>query len=913
MPLQESALRSVRRILNLLPWLILAAGLALTGLLGTQLRQREIANQQEEFALRLDEISSSLRQRMLVHAQILRGVAGLFGSSEAVTRDEFRRYVAELQLADAYPGIQAIGYAVLVPASDRARHLAHIRAQGFPDYDIQPAGDRDPYSAVIFVEPFDWRNQRALGFDFLTEPVRTAAAARARDQNQAIFSDPVTLKQETDEQVQAGAVLFAPDYRPGLPLETIEQRRAALRGWVYAAIRIRDLVDTYLNHEYPQLSKRLSISIRAPGFGSADTLLYALNPQPKTAPHPLEGERLIDFGGANWAIRITPLPTYLAGEEAGDSSRTFMVAGALLTLMLALLAFLLIRGHLKVATALEDSSRANRALAERTRELAESEGRVRAKLDTLLSPEGDLGTLDLADVIDCGELQALMENFFRLTQLAVALLDLKGKVLVATGWQDICTQFHRVHPDSARNCLESDTLLSHGVEPGTFRTYRCKNGMLDVVTPIMVGGRHLGNLFLGQFLFEDEPPNREGFRVQAQRYGFDETAYLAAYDRVPRLDREKVRVVMHFFMQFAGIISRLSHGNLQLARALIEQERWRTALIKAREQAEAANRAKSTFLATMSHEIRTPLNAILGFAQVLVRDPGLTSSQRDGLVTIQRGGEHLLSLINDILDLAKIEAGRMSVQSAPFDLPRLVADTAAFFKPGAQERGLELHLETPGVPRMVIGDKLHLRQVLINLMGNAIKFTLAGRVTLRVAPAGGDALRFSVQDTGPGMSPAEVARLFEPFTQTATGRQTGEGTGLGLALSSEFVRLMGGDLGVDSTPGQGTCFSFTLALAPTTGSGSGEASDAPTVRAGLAPVATAPLSPPDLTARLAACPAGWRAALKEAVALGDFGRIAAQLAVVKDTDPALYEVLAHWAYNYDLEAFATLLGHPEGD
>jgi len=315
----------------------------------------------------------------------------------------------------------------------------------------------------------------------------------------------------------------------------------------------------------------------------------------------------------------------------------------------------------------------------------------------------------------------------------------------------------------------------------------------------------------------------------------------------------------------------------------------------------------------MSHEIRTPLNAILGFAQVLVRDPGLTAPQRDGLGTIQRGGEHLLSLINDLLDMAKIEAGRMSVQSAPFDLPRLVADTAAFFKPGAQERGLELHLETPGVPRMVIGDKLHLRQVLINLMGNAIKFTLAGRVTLRVAPAGGDALRFSVQDTGPGMSPAEVARLFEPFTQTATGRQTGEGTGLGLALSSEFVRLMGGDLGVDSTPGQGTCFSFTLALPPTTGSGSGEASDAPTVRAGLAPVATAPLSPPDLTARLAACPAGWRAALKEAVALGDFGRIAAQLAVVKDTDPALYEVLAHWAYNYDLEAFATLLGHPEGD
>ena len=549
-----------------------------------------------------------------------------------------------------------------------------------------------------------------------------------------------------------------------------------------------------------------------------------------------------------------------------------MAAGGILTLALAGIALFLVRNHQRISAALADADRANRALAERTQELVVSEGRVRAKLEALLSPEGDLETLELADIIDCREMQGIMENFFRLTNLAVALLDLKGRVLVATGWQDICTQFHRVHPETARNCLESDTQLSRGIEAGSFRVYRCKNGMMDVATPIVIGGRHLGNLFLGQFIFEDEPTQREAFRAQARRYGFDEAAYLAAYDRVPRWSREKVSLVMHFYMQFAQMISRLSHSNLRLARALTQVQRGQEALVAAREKAEAANQAKSAFLANMSHEIRTPLNAILGFTQVLVRAPGLDAAQHDDLLSIQRGGEHLLSLINDILDMAKIEAGRLSVQAVTFDLPRLIADTADFFRHGAQERRLELRVETPALPRLVTGDKLRLRQVLMNLVGNAIKFTAAGQVSLRVEPAGGQAIRFSVQDTGMGMAPEELAQVFKPFTQTSAGLRMGTGSGLGLALSAQFVRFMGGELRVDSTLGQGSCFSFSLVLPPATSplvevdSGASpspnRAPDPPT-RGGL--IAGDQRDDPELpwsleqvAARCAACPAGWR-------------------------------------------------------
>jgi PAS domain S-box-containing protein len=253
------------------------------------------------------------------------------------------------------------------------------------------------------------------------------------------------------------------------------------------------------------------------------------------------------------------------------------------------------------------------------------------------------------------------------------------------------------------------------------------------------------------------------------------------------------------------------HG---VSRDISERKRVQHELLIAKQQAEEASKAKSAFLANMSHEIRTPMNAILGYAQVLARDANMTHTQRKGLDTIQRSGEHLLTLINDILDMAKIESGRMSQHIAPFDLSGLLTETGSFLAERARKRGLTLTIETESLPRHVAGDEQKLRQVLINLIGNAVKFTQAGGVTLRVAAAGADSLRFSVVDTGPGIDEDEMARLFEPFTQTAAGLNLQEGTGLGLALSKQFVQLMGGSMTADSQLGKGSCFSFTLPLRP---------------------------------------------------------------------------------------------------
>ena len=188
-------------------------------------------------------------------------------------------------------------------------------------------------------------------------------------------------------------------------------------------------------------------------------------------------------------------------------------------------------------------------------------------------PGQELNSLVLADILDVPAIQSMMDNFSALTGFALAIVDLNGTVLVAAGWQDICTKFHRVHPETRQHCTESDTILSAGAESGTFKLYRCRNNMCDMATPIVVGDRHMGNLFLGQFFFDDEPPDVELFRQQARQYGFNESEYLAALDRVPRWNQQKVDQAMTFFAQFARQISELGYRNLQLAQTIASQKR----------------------------------------------------------------------------------------------------------------------------------------------------------------------------------------------------------------------------------------------------------------------------------------------------------------------------------------------------
>lgn len=227
--------------------------------------------------------------------------------------------------------------------------------------------------------------------------------------------------------------------------------------------------------------------------------------------------------------------------------------------------------------------------------------------------------------------------------------------------------------------------------------------------------------------------------------------------------------------------------------------------------AEAASRAKSEFLANMSHEIRTPMNAILGYAQILARDAALPRFHRDAVATILNSGDHLLHLIQEILDLSKIDAGRMEVEKTNFDLAALVRELAAMFQHPCEEKQIGFRIEAADLEKAtpVHGDEGKLRQVLINLLANAVKFTASGRVILRVLPSEKEAWRFEVEDTGIGIPEEAQQRIFEPFQQEAGARG---GAGLGLAIARRQVEILGGQMGLHSQLGRGSCFHVELTL-----------------------------------------------------------------------------------------------------
>ncbi|MHC4910057.1 MAG: ATP-binding protein, partial [Planctomycetota bacterium] len=265
-------------------------------------------------------------------------------------------------------------------------------------------------------------------------------------------------------------------------------------------------------------------------------------------------------------------------------------------------------------------------------------------------------------------------------------------------------------------------------------------------------------------------------------------------------------LVCVLFLVIAARVARLIHDQVAVLGETND------ALEQASEEALAASKAKSEFLSNMSHELRTPLNGVLGYAQILQRDAGMTEQQRESLASIENCGQHLLTLINDVLDLSKIEAGRMEVVSAPTDLHQLLKGVYDIVAPRAEVKGLDFTLDvSPEVPRGVHADATKLRQILVNLLGNAVKFTAKGSVDLHVREDVNHDLEFRITDTGIGMTEEEISEVFDPFKQAEGGHASG-GTGLGLAISKRLVESMDGVLTVESKYGEGTIFTVTHPL-----------------------------------------------------------------------------------------------------
>jgi PAS domain S-box-containing protein len=339
-------------------------------------------------------------------------------------------------------------------------------------------------------------------------------------------------------------------------------------------------------------------------------------------------------------------------------------------------------------------------------------------------------------------------------------------------------------------------------------------------------------------------------------------------------------------------------------------------LQRAKEAADAASRAKTAFLASMSHEIRTPMHAILGYSQLMLRDDSISPQAKENLRIVNRSGEHLLALINDVLEMSKIESGRLKLDAAEFDLHELLRDLEAMFRLRTMGKGIDLSVhQDDGMPLRVVADEGKVRQILINLLGNAVKFTAAGHIALRATVRelpDRPMLAVEVEDTGAGIAESEMGKLFRPFEQTASGRQAQSGTGLGLAISMEYARLMGGGISVASELGKGSTFRMEIPIwwdrlqpaiqdPPRVPVADDDESHRGWLRnllgaAGLTADSLAEL-PPVLTAEM-----------RQAILTGDMDRFTRVLPDVAARNAAVAEGLRELADRYDYDALGELLG-----
>jgi signal transduction histidine kinase/PAS domain-containing protein len=454
--------------------------------------------------------------------------------------------------------------------------------------------------------------------------------------------------------------------------------------------------------------------------------------------------------------------------------------------------------------------------------LRESEERLQLKLDSVLSPDVEMAEEEVANIIDVPRLQATMDNLYKVTKMGFALVDLKGNVLVGTGWQDICTKFHRVNPVTCKNCIESDLELTSGLENGEIRLYKCKNNIWDVSTPLFIGDKHVANVFFGQFFFDDERVDRDLFVGQADKYGFSKKEYLAAFDNIPKFSREKIQDLMIFYSRMSEFISKISHANLKLAKSLYNQKELQGKLEeKAMEVEEYASqmeqlaeeRAKklkdSERMAAIGqtagmvgHDIRNPLQAITNelYIEKMEINSLADSEIKQNLFESIRSIEENLVYINKIVADLQDYARPLNPRKEQVDMNKAIKETIEMISiPHFVKTKV---LVDENLPQLYI-DSTMIKRILVNLIQNAIQaMPKGGTLTIR-AYLQKYQVAIDVEDTGEGIPEEFRKKIFTPLMTTKS-----KGQGFGLAVVKRMVEAMNGAVTYETEEGKGTKFTL---------------------------------------------------------------------------------------------------------
>lgn len=678
---------------------ILVVSLLLTGLAWFATRHFALDDARQRFERRSDEVQGRIERRMASYEALLRGGVALFAAKGEVSRQEWRRYVQTVQPEKRYPGIQGFGMSRLVRPAELEMHELSQRADGFRGYQVRPVGLRELYSAIVYLEPMEQRNLRAIGFDMLSEPTRRAAMERARDSGEAALSGIVTLVQEDGKNMQKGFLLYVPVYRGGALPPTDQARRDLLLGWVYAPFRVTDLMHGILGDDVGSIAFRIHDQADAAGqpafFDSAagqvpQTRARGMKAFQRQVPLPLAGRR--------WTV-------YYSGSEADSAADTWQsnlvaVAGVSIDLLL----------YWSIAQ-----------LARRKRHVEQEV--------LLRTAEADRRTAWLDAVSD-------------LSPNATLVFDRSG-------------------PDLHRLVFTNPTFSQ---------------------------------------LFALRPDDLLGLSEEAVN---EWLAGLVKDDAAgPPLAWSEGTVVL------AGPPVRV------LERRMRESGQQRVYYFRDTTRETEVERLKTQFLSTAAHELRTPLASVYGFSELLMNQQVDPAKRQRAVAIVHRQAGVLKHLVDELLDLARLDSrGDADFHRSVFNLHHAVQEAVeTMLRPDEAPRVLGAPCDDP---LWVQADKAKLRQVVLNLLSNALKYSPADSIVTVgqavVQHDGRDWARVVVTDQGIGMTEADLARATERFFRADPSGHI-PGTGLGLSIAKEIIELHQGRLHIRSRPGEGTEVSLELPM-----------------------------------------------------------------------------------------------------
>lgn len=831
-------------------WAVLAVTLALS-VLGWWTVDRLVSERvAERFRAETQRLTATVSDRMQKQEQALAGAKGLFAASSEVSRAEWKAYVDALNLAERYPGLLGLGYSVVIRPDTLDQHTKNVMAEGFPSYAVRPAGPRDIYTSIVFLEPFVGRNLRAFGYDMFSEPTRRAAMERARDTGRPAASGTVTLVQETNKDVQQGFLLYLPIYRNGASIETVAQRRAAHLGFVYSPFRADDLMAGILGKGPENVDLHIS---------DAGALLYDSNrgqsDRHRNQANPLIATTHLVVGGRVWALSFAAKPEFVAASESNEA---WIAAGA--GAAIGILLFIVV-GALST-----QHRRAEALVSERTKELEaaymkleQSDARSRALVELSSDWWWETNADCVIERITAGnEVTAPVDKS---GFVGLRLATTKGPGTSEADWT--------AHVDkvSARRPFRQHTFrirgrdgftrtLSSSAKPifsedGAFTGYigatrdvtlevNTRTAINDVKRRIVqamdIAPSGISIVDADGRLVESNSASRDARTRNGQYTEIGKQYAEILHDAIVRGGAEiaddpnvptgaslynrlrecgppfECRLGNHWYLVRSA---RLADDTLVVGSSDITALKAREReFAEAKAAAETANRYKTEFLATMSHELRNPLTSVMGALSIIIANPGAALPEKvTRLIGVAlENSRRLVKLINEVLDVERIEAGLAMLNVAPVKLLDVVRPAIEAMNGLGATRGVKISLDPDSSHETVRGDADRLQQVAINLLSNAIKFSPEnGEVTVSVRGMGAK-LRLSVADRGPGIPEAFRARIFERFAQAESAAPTKDGSGLGLAIARSIVVQHGGAISFETAEGRGTTFHVDLPL-----------------------------------------------------------------------------------------------------